>query len=61
MFNVLLTCEHGGNDVPYEYQHLFEDARHVLETHRGWDIGILPFAEEMARFLKAPLISSTVS
>jgi predicted N-formylglutamate amidohydrolase len=61
MFNVLLTCEHGGNDVPYEYQHLFEDARHVLETHRGWDIGILPFAEEMARTLQAPLISSTVS
>ena len=61
MFNILLTCEHGGNDVPEEYQHLFEDAHHVLETHRGWDIGILPFAEEMARRLKAPLISSTVS
>lgn len=61
MFNILLTCEHGGNDVPLEYQHLFENARHVLETHRGWDIGILPFAEEMARWLKAPLISSTVS
>ncbi|MFA5506759.1 MAG: N-formylglutamate amidohydrolase [Vulcanimicrobiota bacterium] len=61
MYNILLTCEHGGNDVPLEYQHLFEDARHVLETHRGWDIGILPFAEEMARWLKAPLISSTVS
>lgn len=61
MFNILLTCEHGGNDVPEEYQHLFEDAHHVLETHRGWDIGILPFAEEMARTLRAPLISSTVS
>lgn len=61
MFNILLTCEHGGNDVPEEYQHLFEDAHHVLETHRGWDIGILPFAEEMARVLKAPLLSSTVS
>ena len=61
MFNILLTCEHGGNDVPEEYQHLFEDAHHVLETHRGWDIGILPFAEEMARRLQAPLISSTVS
>lgn len=61
MFNILLTCEHGGNDVPSEYQHLFEDAHHVLETHRGWDIGILPYAEEMARSLRAPLISSTVS
>ena len=59
--NILLTCEHGGNDVPSEYQHLFEDAHHVLETHRGWDIGILPFAEQMARHLRAPLISSTVS
>ena len=61
MFNILLTCEHGGNEVPLEYQHLFAEARHVLETHRGWDIGILPFAEEMARELQAPLISSTVS
>lgn len=61
MFNFLLTCEHGGNDVPEEYQHLFEDAHHVLETHRGWDIGILPFAEEMAREVQSPLISSTVS
>ena len=60
-FNILLTCEHGGNDVPEEYRHLFKDAQHVLETHRGWDIGILPFAEDMARYLKAPLISSTVS
>ncbi len=61
MCNILLTCEHGGNDVPSEYQHLFESAHHVLETHRGWDIGILPFAEQMARVLQAPLISSTVS
>lgn len=59
--NILLTCEHGGNDVPDEYRHLFEDAHHVLETHRGWDIGILPFAEAMARYLQAPLLSSTVS
>lgn len=61
MFNILLTCEHGGNDVPSEYKHLFKDAQHVLETHRGWDIGILPFAEELARNLQAPLISSTIS
>ncbi len=61
MFNILLTCEHGGNEVPAEYQHLFENSRHVLETHRGYDIGILPFAESMARKLQAPLISSTVS
>ncbi len=61
MQNILLTCEHGGNDVPTEYRHLFARARHVLETHRGYDIGILPFAEAMARSLQAPLISSTVS
>lgn len=59
--NILLTCEHGGNEVPAEYQHLFEENRQVLETHRGWDIGILPFAESMAKELQAPLLSSTVS
>lgn len=59
--NILLTCEHGGNDVPDEYRHLFENAQHVLDTHRGYDIGILPFAEEMAKCLEAPLLSSTIS
>lgn len=58
---ILLTCEHGGNEVPPEYEHLFLDAEHILETHRGYDIGILPFAQAFSERLGAPLYSATVT
>ena len=59
--HILLTCEHGGNEVPPEYQHLFEDADHILETHRGYDVGILPFAHALSSALEAPLHTATVT
>ena len=43
-WRLLLSCEHGGNRVPPEYGELFADAEAVLQTHRGYDIGILPFS-----------------
>ncbi len=56
---LLLTCEHGGNRVPARYRDLFPRA--LLESHRGWDPGTLPFARQMARALRAPLIATTVT
>ena len=57
----LLTCEHGGNDVPARYRHLFDGASAALESHRGYDPGALGVAREMAARLAAPLIFSTTS
>ena len=37
----LLTCEHGGNLLPPEYELLFGTAEKALETHRGYDLGAL--------------------
>jgi len=37
----LLTCEHGGNQIPARWRHLFRGADEVLESHRGWDRGSL--------------------
>lgn len=37
----LLTCEHGGCEVPGEYAAYFEGAEPVLNSHRGWDAGAL--------------------
>lgn len=37
----LLTCEHGGNLLPPEYQPLFKAAGKTLESHRGYDLGAL--------------------
>lgn len=44
----IISCEHGGNTIPPEYQTLFAHAQPVLNTHRGYDIGALPVAQALA-------------
>ena len=58
---LLLTCEHGGRDIPSDYQHLFDQASQALKSHRGYDIGALEVALRMAARLAAPIVFSTVS
>ena len=41
MIKLVLTCEHGGNNIPKEYQKIFRDSAKLLSTHRGYDIGAL--------------------
>lgn len=57
----ILSCEHGGNLIPPEYADLFVGHETLLATHRGYDIGILPLARQLARTLNAPLIDAQVS
>lgn len=59
--SLLVTCEHGGNDVPAEFAHLFCAHQRLLATHRGYDLGILPVAQALAQRLKAPLQCATVT
>lgn len=58
---VIITCEHGGNKVPKSLRVLFENAKSVLQSHRGWDIGILPISREITKILKADLHFSEIS
>lgn len=58
---LFISCEHGGNRVPDTYRKLFKGQQALLESHRGYDIGILPFAERMATHFDVPLLSATVS
>ena len=58
---IVITAEHGGNNVPAEYRALFRSAGEILATHRGWDPGSLDLARRFARRLKAPLIAATVT
>ncbi|MCA9036988.1 MAG: N-formylglutamate amidohydrolase [Planctomycetaceae bacterium] len=58
---VVVTCEHGGNHIPADYQPLFANASKVLSSHRGWDPGALGIARTFASDLKAPLYFSTIS
>lgn len=58
---VLVTCEHGGRDVPAPYRRHLRGARAILRSHRGWDPGALPVARRLAERLAAPLIASTTT
>ena len=58
---VLVTSEHGGNDVPAEHRALFRGRRALLDSHRGWDPGTLHLAGQLASALGAPLVSSAVT
>ena len=57
----LVTCEHGGNEIPEEFRPLFRNSRRLLESHRGYDPGALDTAHDLARALGAALVTSTVS
>lgn len=41
----VITCEHGGNEVPEVFRYLFAENKELLETHRGWDPGALSLFE----------------
>ena len=52
---LVITCEHAGNVVPERYRPLFAGHEDLLPTHRGWDLGALLLAREMAERFEAPL------
>lgn len=60
-WSVMITCEHGGNQVPEAYRPLFAGHEELLASHRGWDIGILPLARRLAAGLAAPLQAAEVT
>lgn len=56
---VILSCEHGGHELPTAYARLFKDADEVLSSHRGWDIGALGVAQRFACVTSYPLVACT--
>lgn len=46
--SLLLSCEHGGNDVPAALRPCFKGHEDVLRTHRGLDIGALDLFRKLA-------------
>ena len=57
----IVTCEHGGREVPPEYRYLFHGCKKVLESHRGYDAGAKELAAVLAEGLRAPLYTSVVT
>lgn len=60
-FGLFISCEHGGNQVPENYAQLFAGQQTVLDSHRGYDIGILSFARKLASRFDAPFLTATVT
>lgn len=61
MTYLLITCEHGGNQVPAPFRGLFRGHRALLDSHRGWDPGALVMAKQFATACGAPLVASTTT
>lgn len=57
----IFTCEHGGNKIPAEYSNLFKPHRILLETHRGYDIGILEIFKYFTQQFEVPNYYSEIS
>ena len=57
----VLTCEHGGNAVPVEFQPYFQGYAELLQTHAAYDAGALELAQYLATWLEVPLFYSTVT
>lgn len=61
-WTLLLTCEHGGNEIPSEFRsYLSQEDAELLPTHRGWDQGALTIARALSRSLGCTLHAHTVS
>ncbi len=60
---LIFSCEHGGNQVPDDYQVSFGSprARQLLQSHRGWDPGALEAAQSLATDAGQPLLASTIT
>jgi predicted N-formylglutamate amidohydrolase len=57
----LVTCEHGGNGIPRPYRRCFQGWERILASHRGYDLGALALARDLALNCAAPLVAATVS
>ena len=58
---LIISCEHGGFEVPADYAAGFAGQQPLLLSHRGWDPGALQLARQMADAFGAPLYASTTT
>ncbi len=56
---LVLTCEHGGYDIPKEYKALFVNQEAVLNSHRGFDLGALDTFESLKQLADYSKFSTT--
>ncbi|SIT80677.1 N-formylglutamate amidohydrolase [Pontibacter indicus] len=59
MLRLLLTCEHGGNQIPAAYAPLFQGQEEILKTHQGYDIGALEIYHTLRSIADVGFFSET--
>lgn len=59
MLTFVLTCEHGGNNVPTAYAPLFRGYEELLASHRGYDIGAKELFDELKGLAHISFFSDT--
>ncbi len=58
---IIISCEHGGNQIPACLSDLFKDQYQMLQSHRGWDPGALQLAEKIAARFHCPFVFEKIS
>lgn len=58
---LIISCEHGVNTVPTDYQSYFLPFKTLLQTHRGMDFGALEVARQLRQFFDCDLIEAKAS
>lgn len=58
---IIVTCEHGGTNVPREYVHLFTGRKKLLNSHKSYDRGAIELAKVIAGGFDARLYCSTTT
>ena len=54
---LILTCEHGGNEIPEKYRTLFKNKEAILETHSAFDLGALDVFDHLKPLAHASFYS----
>lgn len=58
---IVLTCEHGGREVPAEWADCFDGAGELLDSHWAWDAGSAQLAEMLGTCLAVTPVIATVT
>ena len=56
---LIITCEHGGNTIPKNFEAYFKGAELVLNSHRGYDLGALDVFKTLEPLANESLYSET--
>lgn len=57
----VLSCEHGGREIPAAYRERFADYGELLASHRGWDPGAADLSRALAEGLGVACLLNPIS